>query len=166
MDGFISGPANEIDWLFHDQDYGFTAFFDAVDTTIMGFATYAETKKFPGFPFPGKVNYVLTRNHADEKDARFIFLTLFSDEFFSDMKNETGGDIWLVGGGEINSLFLAHDLIDRIILSYHPVILGTGKPLFPGAEFRKKFTVTDTHLFPSGLFQVTFDREPGETKTN
>lgn len=166
MDGFIAGPANEIDWLFHDQDYGFTAFFDSVDTTIMGYTTYAETRKFPEFPFPGKSNYVLTRDHADEKDTRYIFLTLFSDEFFSEMKQEPGGDIWLVGGGEINRLFLEHDLIDCIVLSYHPVIIGTGKTLFPGSEFRKLFHVTNTQLFPSGLFQVTFEREPAKPQTN
>ena len=36
LDGCIAGPEGEIDWLFHDADYGYTSFFHSVDALVMG----------------------------------------------------------------------------------------------------------------------------------
>jgi dihydrofolate reductase len=51
-------------------------------------------------------------------------------EFARNLKRAPDKDIWLVVGGEIKRLLLDHDLIDRIILTVFPIILGGGIPLF------------------------------------
>jgi dihydrofolate reductase len=40
LDGFITGSNDSLEWLFTDQDYGYTAFFDAIDAVIMGHKTF------------------------------------------------------------------------------------------------------------------------------
>lgn len=52
-------------------------------------------------------------------------------ETISELRNQEGKNIWIVGGGELTSMLLAVDLIDEIRITYIPVILGNGIPLFP-----------------------------------
>ncbi len=40
LDGYIAREDGSIDWLFDDQDYGYEAFYDEVDTVIMGRHTW------------------------------------------------------------------------------------------------------------------------------
>ena len=50
------------------------------------------------------------------------------------MKAEGEKRIWLVGGGELLHILLKAELVDEIILTVAPVVLGRGVPLFRGAE--------------------------------
>ena len=82
------------------------------------------------FPYQGKANYVFTRsNKSDNEDVKFINGDIIA--FVRDMPFTSGKDIWLIGGGEINSLFIEHSLIDRLILTLIPITLGDGILLFP-----------------------------------
>ncbi|HEY4673433.1 MAG TPA: dihydrofolate reductase family protein, partial [Nitrososphaerales archaeon] len=67
-----------------------------------------------------------------------------------------GKDIWLVGGGEIVSIFLNEGLIDEIILSIHPVILGRGIPLFKNVQKEVWLKMQKSVSFDSGLVQIHY----------
>ena len=71
-------------------------------------------------------------------------------------KQEEGKDIWLVGGGQLNSLFLKYHLIDEIIISVLPVVLGTGLTLFGDMEMEVGFDLKGVKSFESGLVQMTY----------
>ena len=58
LDGYIAGPAGEIDWLFTDQDYGYTPFYANVDTVVMGRKTYDLCLTSVSIPYPRIPNYV------------------------------------------------------------------------------------------------------------
>ena len=47
------------------------------------------------------------------------------------MKQTAGGDICVMGGGELANSFFEADLIDEVGVNIHPVLLGSGVPLFP-----------------------------------
>src|SRR5919112_36735 len=64
--------------------------------------------------------------------------------------------IWLVGGGEMVSIFLNADLVDEIILSVHPIILGKGIPLFNKIEQLIKLRLVKSIPFESGLVQLHY----------
>ncbi|MDP8886701.1 MAG: dihydrofolate reductase family protein, partial [Thermoproteota archaeon] len=65
-------------------------------------------------------------------------------------------DIWLLGGGEILSLFLNAELVDEIILSVHPIILGKGVPLFKNIKKSVKLRLLESIPFESGLVQLRY----------
>jgi dihydrofolate reductase len=67
-----------------------------------------------------------------------------------------GKDIWLLGGGEIASILLNADLVDEIILSIHPVILGRGIPLFSNIRKRVNLQLLESNTFGSGLVQLCY----------
>jgi dihydrofolate reductase len=68
LDGYIAGPDGEIDWLFHDADYGYTAFFDSVEVLVMGRKTYELSLSFGEWPYGDKPAYVFTRQTPPPDD--------------------------------------------------------------------------------------------------
>ena len=111
---------------------------------------------FADFPYKEKKNFVFTRNSDLKDDENVKYVSTHITEFVKKLKNENGKGIWLIGGGQINSLLLKEDLIDEIINSVHPVVLGKGIPLFPGIEKPKLFNMKDFKDYPSGLVQIYY----------
>lgn len=77
-------------------------------------------------------------------------------DFVRHLTESAGKDIWLLGGGEIVSILLNSDLVDEIILSIHPVILGTGIPLMSNIVKQINLKLENAISFPSGLAQLWF----------
>lgn len=157
LDQFIARKNGDVDWLFTEGDYGYNEFYQTVDTVIMGNRTYRQVLSFGEFPYSGKRNFVISRDKSLTKDDNVEFITDNILPTCRKLAAETEGIVWLVGGGEINSLFLQEGLIDQMILSVHPIILGTGIPLFGESKLESKFKLVETRSFPSGLLQVTYD---------
>jgi dihydrofolate reductase len=158
LDGFITGPNESLEWLFTDQDYGYTAFFDAIDAAIMGRKTFDLACTFEGVPYAGKAKYVFTRQPrtTDVPDVQFIAADPV--EFCRQLRAKSGKKIWLVGGSDIASVLLNADLVDEIVLSIHPIILGDGIPLFKGIRQRRHWTLEKSERFSTGLIQLTYAR--------
>ncbi len=158
LDGFVAHLDGSIDWLFADtdEDYGYADFIQRVDTTLMGNHTYQQILTFGDFPYAEKTNYVFTRNTNVKEDTYIQFIHEDLAGFGKKLKQQAGDDIWLVGGGQINTVFLNAGLIDEMILSVHPIILGSGIPLFEGNPSTTKFSLQHTQAFDSGLVQLTY----------
>jgi dihydrofolate reductase len=161
LDGFIAAKNGGIDWLFTDQDYGYTDFYASIDTTLTGYNTYKDILGFGEFPYPGKTNYVFSRHHqqADKNPVTFISSDIAA--FVRQLKQAPGQDIWLVGGGQINEVLLQAGLIDELIVSIHPTILGEGRPLFAGRTQRQDLHLSGSKTFETGLVQLIYQVKPG-----
>lgn len=156
LDGFIAGPDEDISWLFSDGDYGYRDFYEHIDTTISGYNTYRLTLTFGSFPYPDKTNYVFSKLHQHRENTPVTFIATDPCEFVGNLRKKTGKDIWLVGGGQLNTLLLNGGLIDEIIISVHPVILGNGIPLFSGYPKKSTLSLTGSETYKSGLIQLTY----------
>src|SRR5919199_5995017 len=62
LDGYIARPSGDIDWLFTDQDYGYSEFFASVDTVLMGRKTYEQVLTFDEYPYQDVKSYVFSNN--------------------------------------------------------------------------------------------------------
>ena len=164
LDSYIAGENDSIDWLFSDADYGYAKFYDSIDTILVGRKTYEQSLTFEEYPYKGKKVYVFTHKAEIEKkkmkkipDVEYIDDNI--PEFVSRLiKQSSVGnkDIWLLGGGEIVSIFLNADLVDEIILSIHPIILGKGIPLFNNMKKRVNLRLLESIPFESGLVQLHY----------
>ena len=163
LDGFIAGPHGEIEWLnaYLDgsSDYGYGSFFESIDVTLMGNSTYQQIRKFDPFPYLTKTNYVFTRQQAMPPADHVSFISKDPAHFVTHLKNLPGKDIWLIGGGQINALLLNAGLIDEMIISYVPEILGTGIPLFSEKAQPTQFTLHSSEAFSSGLVQLRLQKK-------
>lgn len=159
MDGFISGMNDELDWLFHDQDYGYQEFYSKIGCLLWGHTSWRIAGMIPGFQVDEtKMNYVFSRSEHESGIQAVRYIKDDIAGFTKTLKSQEQKDIWLVGGGEINGILLEHGLIDELVLSYHPVFLGSGKPLFKTKGNIFPFKNRHTQAFPSGLIQVRLEK--------
>lgn len=142
LDGFIADPSDSIDWLEAIEgqgDNGYQSFYNSVDTLIMGRRTYDWIKEHTDrYPYTGKISYVITsQDHDDTQEVKFSKdpVTLIKK-----LKKGKGKDLWLVGGGVLVDALLKEGLVDEIILTIAPIILGSGIPLFKGSKANLKQT--------------------------
>lgn len=156
LDSYIAGPNGEIDWLFTTGDFGYSAFMQTVDTTLMGNETYKLTASFGDFPYKSQTNCVFTRN-PDAADAPYVkFISGDITAFVADLKQQPGKDIFLVGGGQINALLLEAGLIDELQVFVHPILLGQGIPLFQPTKTRHTWRLAGSQSFEQGLVELHY----------
>lgn len=157
LDGYIARTSGEVDWLFTDADYGYAEFFDSIDTLVMGGKTYRQILEFGEYPYKGKKGFVFSKTlQGKNDDVEFVGGDIKS--FIDKLRNDSGGDIWLVGGAEIIHYFIKERLLDELILSIHPIILGDGIPLIvKDASLSTKLQLKEVKTFDSGLLQVSYD---------
>jgi dihydrofolate reductase len=74
LDGYIARADGGIDWLFIDGDYGYRAFYDSIDTVVMGRKTWELSLGFDEYPYPGVPAVVFSRTLAGTHDARAEFV--------------------------------------------------------------------------------------------
>jgi dihydrofolate reductase len=113
---------------------------------ILGHNTY---KTFPA-PLPGRLHIVLTRAPAEQTPIPGVveFTNADPRAILDGLAARGYTTAVLGGGGTINRLFLAADLVDEIWLTVEPVIFGTGVALFEGAPFERRAHLI--HLEPLG----------------
>ena len=166
IDNFIARAGGETDWLDSPEysipveDFGYREFYDSIDTILMGNTTYKQLLSFNiPFPYPDKKNYVFSRSADLEDNENVEFITGDIKAFVERLKKNKGSDIWLIGGGQINTLLLKNNLIDKIILTIVPIILGNGIPLFPENLKETKFHLTSSRSFNNGFVQHVYDKQ-------
>ena len=143
LDGYIAREDGNIDWLPQSGNSGYDEFYKTIDTVIMGRKTYEQILTFGKYPYEGQKSYVFTKNTEIKKDGtiEFVFET---EKLVKELLSSSGKDVWLVGGADLISTFLNFDLIDEIILSIIPIVLGKGIPLFKNIQKEIKFELVKT----------------------
>jgi dihydrofolate reductase len=160
LDGYIAKPNGDVEWLKsipnpEKIDYGFSDFYKTIDTTIMGNNTYKEILGFGiPFPFPDKKNYILTK--TPQPDTEFVTFLSDAVQVVEKLKKENGKNIWLVGGGQVNTIFLNHNLVDELLIRIVPIVLGEGLPLFDRKVEETIFELLKTETFSTGIIQMTY----------
>lgn len=164
LDGFIAEKDGSVEWLFTDMNYGYSEFYSSVGTIVMGRKTFDQIATFGGqYPYAGKETVVFSRNPGTflRKNPRGV---RFSADVIGTvrrllMKKKSKGNIWIVGGADILSILLKAGLVDRIIVSIHPIILGQGIPLLRTGKLLGGIGLKLTRLkkYDNGLVQLGYD---------
>ncbi len=158
LDGSIARRDGSVDWLPTDQDYGYADFIGRTDTVILGRKTYEAARQLmPGNPFPGKRTVVFSRTHTARRDKYAEFVGGDIVKFIRELREQPGQTIWLAGGANIVRTCLTTGVVDEIILSLPPLLLGDGVPLFLRRAVSTPLTLRNCHSFPGGLVQLAYD---------
>lgn len=134
LDGYIATKDDSLDWLFKvegEGDNGYSEFLSTIDTVILGRRTYEWIMNVEkeNFPYKDKKCYVFTKSKL-EPTENVEFVDGDMVEFINSLKCLEGGDIWLVGGGNLLSHVIKENLVDEFIITVAPTIIGKGIPLF------------------------------------
>ncbi|WP_026691704.1 dihydrofolate reductase family protein [Alteribacter aurantiacus] len=148
LDGYIAREDGEIDWLtsLDAPDTGYEAFYRTIDTVVMGRKTYDDIFTLADeYPYQGKMGYVYSRSKTG-RDENVTFVNEDLASFVKGLKAKEGKNIWIVGGSGVITPLMKEAMIDRLIVTYAPVALGGGVPLFPqGLEQRFSLQKSDRY---------------------
>ena len=163
LDGYIARRNGDVSWLqtpesaADESDYGYNAFIETVDRLVMGRLSFEKVLSFGEWPYSVPVT-VLSRSGA-------TIPTELSDSVeSSELKPfdllaalEARGDrhVYLDGGQTIQR-FLRAGLVDEVILTRVPVLLGDGIPLFGPLDRDIKLELLGSQGYPSGLLQSRY----------
>lgn len=151
LDGYIATEDDSLEWLFKvegEGDNGYSAFYDTVDTVIMGRRTYdwLLEQELESFPYEGKACYVFSRTvNQDSEHVQFFSGDVVN--FTNQLKNKEGKNIWVIGGGDLIHSFIHNKLVDEIIVTVSPVLIGKGIPLFKELNFETELTLKSINRF-------------------
>lgn len=156
LDSFIEGPNGEYDWCFTDQDYGMSEFFGRIDAIFIGRKSYELVQGMgENAGFPKMKNYVFSNSLAQVAAGDELVSGAIKAKVLA-IKNGPGNDIWLFGGASLTASLMNERLVEELWLSVHPILLGSGKPLFTGISDRIKLTLFETKAYETGLVSLKY----------
>jgi len=168
LDGYLAGPDGDFDFVAFDdelQDHIYPLVHTA-DTAIYGRTTYelmqgywpsvlddpkagAHARKHAQW-YAGVKKIVASRTLPAQRGA----LTIAGDDIVATIaaaKQEPGGDMMIFASATLTHALLAAGLVDEWRLTWQPVILGGGLPLFAGTEARTQLALRSSRTFRSGV---------------
>ena len=160
VDGYIAPTDGSLDWLAPfegmSEDYGYAAFYDSVDSLLVGSRTYRQVLEFDDWPYPGKPTWVFSHTPlpTDELDITVTHRTPL--EVVAELEALGLRRPWLVGGGVLAGAFQAAGLIAEYIVSTIPVVLGSGVALLGGSGSLSRLALIDTKRYPGGVLQSRY----------
>lgn len=182
LDGFIAGPDDDLSWLSSPEGaepveraapegavppassgepsriagpLHFETFLEQVGALLMGRRTYDVVRGFGGaWPFGDRPVLVATHRPLVDAPPTVRSLAGSIEELIVEARRAAGGrDVYLDGGALIRQALDA-DLIDDLVVTIAPVVLGSGHPLFAGVQRRRRLTVVSHRDYPGGMVQL------------
>lgn len=164
LDGYISKPNDDLSFLKlvekEGEDYGYAQFTATIDTIIIGRKTYDYVLRAigPSYYDNGTRDvYVVTRT-ARPASGRTTFYTGNPADLVRRLKSGSGKNIYCDGGAEIIHELLQHDLVDEMIISVIPVLVGNGTRLFRDNRPEQLLKLISVKSFETGLTQLHYKR--------
>lgn len=159
LDGFIARRDGAIDWLSMvervGEDYGSKEFFASVDTIVMGRKTYDVGLSFESWPYASMRCVVVTNDTTRVARHGETFYKGALAPLFEQLALEDSKRVY-IDGGTIVAQALAAGLVDEVIVSVIPVLLGEGTPLAPAIGRDVRLELTGHQAFESGLVQLRY----------
>ena len=170
LDGFIAREDGSLDWLEgsgeeisqgenQGGDYGYKAFMDSVDALVMGRNTFEKVLGFGGWAYGEKPVIVLSSRSLQipKHLSKTVEAMSGSPEEVVERLSERGMKHLYIDGGVTVQRFLRVGLIQRLIISRIPILIGAGIPLFGPLEQDIKLRHIRTQSYPSGFVQSEYE---------
>lgn len=161
VDGFIARPDGALDWLPQGdvEEHGYTAFFASVDALVIGRGTFEIVQGFGEWPYKDKPVFVLSSRPLDLSAAGGAPVEQMSGapaEIVARLEARGIRHIYVDGGITIQR-FLRAGLIQRLIITRIPVLIGQGIPLFGALDSDIRLNHVATRHYASGLVQSEYE---------
>jgi dihydrofolate reductase len=162
LDNYFARKDDSVDWLMRsDETYQIMKdFWKTIDTIVMGRKTYEAGLRYTKGnknPYPNIKTYVFSRTLKERREENFEIISTDAAEFVRDLKTkEEGKDICVMGGGELAKSLFEAGVIDEIGFNIHPVLLGSGIPLFHEMSHQINLELLECRPFKNGCVYVLY----------
>jgi dihydrofolate reductase len=162
LDGYIAGPNGELDWLEdidnpEQSDFGFSAFMNTVDALVMGKNTFEKVLSFEMWPYEKPV-FVASSSLSvlpSSSEGKAFLLKGTPKDMVSTLHKRSYTNLYIDGVALIQS-FLCEGLIDELIVTTVPVLLGEGIPLFGCLPKRVKLKIVGSKVLLKQLVKTHY----------
>ena len=164
LDGFIATSEGGLNWLDdipnpEGRDFGYAEFMNDIDALVMGRKTFEKVASFGVWPY-NKPVFVLSRSNISvpfELENKVEIVNKTPKKLVDDLRAQGYQNLYVDGGITIQS-FLAADLIDEMIITRVPILLGNGIPLFGELTQRLYFKHKKTEVLNEIMVQSQYTR--------
>ena len=161
LDGYIAGADGAVDWLrFSPEVQAFMeVYWPTVDTILVGRGTWevaARQDPGEGPSLPGVQTYVFSRTLDDITRPGVHLVRGDAAAFVRDLKNKPGKDICVLGGGVLGTSLIEAGVVDEVGMNVHPILLGSGVPLFRQTTRRIPLELLETRQMGGGCVLCTY----------
>ena len=168
LDNYIARKDGGFDWLHWSKEVAEISakFMKTVDALLIGRKTYDGMLAYGQTSYPGAKNYVFTRTKkrsaelkkklATKADKNVEIISEDAAKFVKKLKSKKGKGIVIFGGGELAKSLFEADLIDEVVLNIHPVLLGSGIPLFHDMKRQINLELLDCRILKGGYLAVSY----------
>ena len=163
LDGFISKPDGDVSWM-HSTDVfpagkslseeEITDFLVGIDCYVMGAGTYDHALEL-GWPYGDTPVIVLSHGaRSSERDSVSFFAGEPADLVSAQLQGHE--NVWLVGGAQVAKAFLRAQLVDEIVVSMMPVLLGGGTLFFDYIGIEQRLHLKDVTAYNDGMVEMQY----------
>ena len=170
LDGFIAGKVGDTGWLdkfANDESLcAYNEFIDRIDAIVIGSGTFQKVLTFPSWPYEKSV-FVLSKSiHRVPESVKdkVTVLSMKPGDVLRYLAGRGFSSVY-VDGGRVIQDFLMEDLIDELIISTAPVIIGSGIALFGQLDKELHFRHVKSGLSANGLVRNHYVRQRNEQGT-
>jgi dihydrofolate reductase len=179
LDGYIADADDGIEWLtqyegsYEGEDAepapmsgggSYERFYEDVGALVSGSTTYEFVLDHMGedgkWPYPGKPCWVLSSRglpEPDDEEADVRIANARVTDLYDEMMAAAGErNLWIVGGGNVASQFADEGLLDEVLVTVVPVVLGEGKPLFERGLPGGPLQLLGTRTFETGMVELRY----------
>ena len=160
LDNFIARKDDSYDWLLWTKEVQqiMKDYWKTIDTVVMGRRTYEVSERMgAGGGQSGVKSYVFSRTIKKPNTKKLTFVADDAVDFVRRLKAEEGKDIYVMGGGLLAKSLFEADLIDEIGFNIHPVLLGSGIPLFYEMSRQIDLELKKCQQLSNGCVVLTYD---------
>jgi len=160
VDGFIARRNGDLDFLPEGggEPHGYNEFIASVDAIVIGRNTFEKVLTFGAWPYSDKRVVVLSSRPVDLSPSSEGVVEQMAGppvEIVSQLAASGARHLYVDGGITIQG-FLRAGLIQRLIITRVPVLIGEGIPLFGTLPRDVRLHHVATHHYPSGLVKSEY----------
>ena len=161
LDNYFARKNDAVDWLMWSKEAAgiMSEYWKTIDTVVMGRRTYEVGRKMSkgkSNPYAGMKAYAFSRTLKAGKNDGVEIVSTDAVKFVRKLKQQKGKDICVLGGGRFAQSLFDAKLIDEIGFNIHPVLLGSGIPLFHEMKRQINLELLDCQTFKNGCLFVSY----------
>lgn len=165
LDGYIARADGGIAWLDEVEpieggdDAGYGEMMASVDALVMGRGSFEKVLEFDPWPYGDKEVIVLsqTLNAVPEALRATVKIDTSSPQTLMERLSKEGYQRIYLDGGKVIQSFLREGLVDDLILTTLPVLIGEGLPLFGALDHDVKLKLLDSRSWENGFVQAKYE---------
>ncbi len=163
LDGFVARPDHRIDWLTKQktdgEDHGYDEFIDSVDGIVMGRGSFETILSFGEWPYQKPVIVMSKSLSQSDIPAELADKVRLSDLEPVELMRSLDEEGWsraYVDGGRVVQSFMRAGLIEDMVLTTMPILIGDGIRLFGEIDRDIDLELISAKSFKSGMVQTRY----------